>query len=56
MKQFEENYNIRELSRDLLTSLVEMIYINADKSVNIQFKYQDEFKKTSKLLSERISI
>ncbi len=56
MKQFEENYNIKELSRDLLISLVEMIYINADKSVNIQFKYQDEFKKASSLLSRQISV
>ncbi len=53
MKQFEDNYNIKELTRDLLTSLVEIIYINADKSVNIQFKYQDEFKKASNLLSRQ---
>ncbi|MCI8388365.1 MAG: recombinase family protein [Clostridiales bacterium] len=34
-----------ELSRDMLTSLVEKIYVDSDKSVHVVLKYRDEMKK-----------
>ncbi len=43
MNKFVKNYNIKELSRELLSSLIEKIYIDADKNIHIQFKYQDEY-------------
>ncbi len=43
MNRFVKNYNIKKLSRELLSSLVEKIYIDAYKNIHIQFKYQDEY-------------
>ncbi len=45
MNKFVKNYNIKELSRELLSSLIEKIYINADKNIHIKFKYQDEYSR-----------
>ncbi len=54
MDRFAENYNIKELSRELLIELIDIIYINVDKSINIKFKYQDEYQRASLLVSDRV--
>lgn len=42
----------KELSRLMLTELVEKIYIDSDKSVRVMLKYQDEMKKLFSLAQE----
>lgn len=42
----------KELSRLMLTELVEKIYIDGDKSVRVMLKYQDEMKKLFHLAQE----
>lgn len=42
----------KELSRLMLTELVEKIYIDGDKSVRVMLKYQDEMKKLFNLAQE----
>ncbi len=42
----------KELSRLMLTELIEKIYIDSDKSVRVMLKYQDEMKKLFRLAQE----
>lgn len=46
-KGFDEN---RELSREIVSSLVEKIELDSDKSISITLKYQSEYLKTAKII------
>lgn len=41
---FREHRTITELNRQLLEELVERIYVDEEKNLTIQFKYNDLFK------------
>jgi hypothetical protein len=45
MQRFGKYTGISELTRDIVASLVERILIGADKSIRIEFKFQDEMKR-----------
>ena len=43
VNKIKEYNNIKELDRKILEELVEKIYIDAEKNITIQFKYEDIF-------------
>lgn len=45
IKNFKKYRNIDSLTRDVLIALVDVIYINKDKSIEIKFKFQDAFER-----------
>lgn len=47
INNFAKYYSTQGLTRNLLISLVEKIYISSDKSIIIQFLYRDEYQKTT---------
>ena len=52
MRSFAEHYCHTDLTRQMLIALVDTIYVGRDKTVKIQFKYQDEFERLSRLIEE----
>ena len=54
MNKFVKNCNIKELTRELLSSLVEKIYVGVDKNIHIQFKYQDEYSRIINYIKSHI--
>ena len=44
VNKIKEYNNIKELDRKILEELVEKIYIDAEKNITIQFKYEDIFR------------
>ena len=52
MQRFSRYQGIKELTRDILASLVERILIGRDKSIRIEFKFQDEIQKYALLYSD----
>jgi|GEM_PF-5239067 len=50
MKEFAKYYNASKITRPMLLSLVDNIYINRDKTVRIKFNFQDEFDKEANLV------
>lgn len=54
MDIFTNHYDFKELSRDLLISLVDKILIHKDKSITIEFRYQDEFNSVAKQIQTTI--
>lgn len=51
IQRIEKYQGIKELTRDLLASLVERILIDGDKSIRVEFKFQDEIQKYALLYS-----
>lgn len=47
INNFAKYYSTQGLTRNLLISLVEKIYISSDKSIIIRFLYRDEYQKTT---------
>lgn len=54
MDSFLKHYQINELTRELLLSLVDVIYIDKDKNINIKFQYHDEYKRIIKYVTSNI--
>lgn len=48
-KNIKEYENIKTLNKKLIDDLIDNIYSNEDGSIEIEFKYQDEYKKLLKL-------
>ena len=44
MDSFKENRNVTELTRELVVTLIDRIEVSADKSIEITFRFKDEFK------------
>lgn len=45
IEKFKEKKQINELSRDIVTELIECIYIHENGNITIKFKFENEFKK-----------
>ncbi|MCL2815933.1 MAG: recombinase family protein [Oscillospiraceae bacterium] len=45
IERFKKHKNIDSLSRQLVTELIEVIYIHESKCITIQFKFRDEFER-----------
>ena len=50
MNDFKNFGKVSQLNHKMLTLLVDKIYIGGDKSVNICFRYKNEFESLSKLV------
>lgn len=48
-KNIKEYENIKTFNNKLIDDLIDNIYSNEDESIEIEFKYQDEYKKLLKL-------
>ena len=48
-KNIKEYENIKTLNKKLIDDLINNIYSNEDGTIEIEFKYQDEYKKLLKL-------
>ena len=44
MDSFKENINVTELTRELVVTLIDRIEVSEDKSIEITFRFKDEFK------------
>ena len=51
-KNIKEYENIKTLNKKLIDDLINNIYSNEDGSIEIEFKYQDEYKKLLKLVKK----
>lgn len=50
---FTKYKDIEELDRDILVSLIDVIYISENSDINIVFKYGDEYKRLSQLIKDK---
>ena len=55
IKNFTQHLKLNELTRDLLFSLVDTIYIDKDKNICIDFLHQDEFSRITKYITSSIN-
>lgn len=55
MNKFVKNYDIQELSRELLSSLIDKIYVDANTNIHIQFKYQDQYTYILKYVKNQLN-
>lgn len=47
--------NIQKLERSILVDLVEMIYVHADKGIDIQFKFADQHKRIMEYIESNLA-
>ena len=52
VNKFIKYKDITELSRDVVDSLIDEIYVYEDKRIKIKFRYEDEFRKTIEYLQK----
>ncbi len=45
---------LKKLNRELTTELIDYIYIGTDKSVRIEFKYQDEYERLAEYINKYV--
>ena len=43
INHFKRNKKIRKLTRDVLKELIDVIYVSCDGSIDIHFKYKNEY-------------
>ena len=53
---FKKHENITELTRDVLSQLIDVILVHEDKSLTIKFRFADEFKQIKELLDEECNL
>lgn len=51
---YKRNRRIRKVSKEVLDELIEVIYVKNDGSIDIKFKYQDEYKNLVNYLKESV--
>jgi len=49
---YKRNRKIKSLSKEVLDELIDVIYVNKDKTLDIKFKYQDEYESLVNYLKE----
>lgn len=49
---YKRNRKIKSLSKEVLDELIDVIYVNKDKTLDIKFKYQDEYESLVNYLEE----
>ena len=47
--------NIKELDRNIVVDLIDVIYIHADKGVEIHFKFQDQHKRLMEFIDNNLA-
>ena len=52
VQHFLKYRNIRELTREVVVELIEMIYVHEGGTITILFQYQDEYQRLLDLLDE----
>lgn len=50
LQHFQKHNGIKELNRGILIELVENIFVHEDKSITIQFKYTDHYKRIAEFI------
>jgi hypothetical protein len=53
MKQFKKTGVIKEIDRNVVDCFIDNIYVNNDKSVNINLKFKSEYKNTLRYLKNK---
>lgn len=57
INHYKRNRRIKNLTKEVLNELIDIIYVSADGGIEIKFKYQDEFMSLVKYLeSEGVSV
>lgn len=51
----KRNKRIKKVSKEVLDELVEVIYVSEDGSIDIKFKYQDEFSSLTKYIESEVA-
>lgn len=51
---YKRNRRIRKVSKEVLDELIEVIYVKSDGSIDIKFKYQDEYENLVNYLKESV--
>ena len=51
MNDFTKHYHFESLSREILLSLVDKIYVDKDKNVTIDFLYKDKYSSVIKFIT-----
>ena len=49
---FRKNQDITKLTREILSELINVIYIHEGENITIEFKYENEYKQALKFLKE----
>lgn len=50
MQSFKENRNVKELTRELVVTLIDRIEVCEDKSIEITFRFRDEYRQLQEYL------
>ncbi len=53
MKQFKKTGVIKEIDRNVVDCFIDNIYVNNDKSVNINLKFKSEYENTLRYLKNK---
>lgn len=53
MKQFKKTGVIKEIDRNIVDCFIDNIYVNNDKSVNINLKFKSEYENTLRYLKNK---
>lgn len=53
MKQFKKTCVIKEIDRNVVDCFIDNIYVNNDKSVNINLKFKSEYENTLRYLKNK---
>ena len=56
MNQFKKIERLQELDRNVVDSFIKNIFVNNDKSVEIIFRYNDEYKKAIEYLKSQNNV
>jgi hypothetical protein len=52
LERFRRHRNIDSLNRQLVTELIDVIYVHENRSITIRLKYQDEFEKIFEFIKQ----
>ncbi len=55
ISHYKRNKRIKKVSKEVLDELVEVIYVSEDGSIDIKFKYQDEFSSLTKYIESEVA-
>lgn len=54
MQSFKENRNVQELTRELVVTLIDRIEVHEDKSIEIRFRFKDEYMQLREYLNSAV--